>query len=45
MIKADSEEEAKALVSGLLPEQIQWLLPEPQALPFLVTYVEPVKED
>jgi len=45
IVKADSEEEAKALVSGLLPEQIQWLLPEPQALPFLVTYVEPVKED
>jgi len=45
IVKADSEEEAKTLASGLLPEQIQWLLPEPQAPPFLVTYVELVEED
>jgi len=45
IVKADSEEEAKMLVSGLLPEQVQWLLPEPQDPPFLVTYVELVEKD
>ncbi len=43
-VQADSEEEAKNRTSYFLPEQITWVELSGQISPFLITYVELVKD-
>lgn len=40
IVRAESEAEAKEMVSGYAVEQIHWMGKEEQMSPFLVTYAE-----